>query len=197
MCCGEFLTFVSCGQIFEPFGPVELVQLPLDLETGHCKGFGFVQVSEKFVYIPHVASASWALLCNWFSLHWQFAQVEHSKAAQSLNGKIEIAGRYIKVGFCHWIWILWIRVVTFFVHNVPYLNYYFYRFPNIYLVTAGFICHWTCWWTRYWNNCSRLRWWWWGWFGELYMFFFHPNVIHLFLCYLSQVMIYTRSCFSC
>lgn len=32
-------------QIFEPFGPVELVQLPLDLETGHCKGFGFVQVS--------------------------------------------------------------------------------------------------------------------------------------------------------
>lgn len=31
-------------QVFEPFGNVELVQLPLD-ETGHCKGFGFVQVS--------------------------------------------------------------------------------------------------------------------------------------------------------
>ncbi|GMH06665.1 hypothetical protein Nepgr_008505 [Nepenthes gracilis] len=56
-------------QIFEPFGPVELVQLPLDLETGQCKGFGFVQ----------------------------FAQVEHAKAAQSLNGKLEIAGRIIKV----------------------------------------------------------------------------------------------------
>lgn len=32
-------------QVFEPFGAVELVQLPLDPETGHCKGFGFVQVS--------------------------------------------------------------------------------------------------------------------------------------------------------
>ncbi|KAF3440506.1 hypothetical protein FNV43_RR18790 [Rhamnella rubrinervis] len=56
-------------EIFEPFGPVELVQLPLDLETGQCKGFGFVQ----------------------------FAQLEHAKAAQSLNGKLEIAGRTIKV----------------------------------------------------------------------------------------------------
>ncbi|KAK1274907.1 Polyadenylate-binding protein RBP47C [Acorus gramineus] len=56
-------------QVFEPFGPVELVQLPLDPETGQCKGFGFVQ----------------------------FAQLEHAKAAQSLNGKLEIAGRVIKV----------------------------------------------------------------------------------------------------
>ena len=38
-------------QIFEPFGPVELVQLPLDLETGQCKGFGFVQVSYVFYFI--------------------------------------------------------------------------------------------------------------------------------------------------
>lgn len=30
-------------QVFGAFGPVELVQLPLD-ETGQCKGFGFVQV---------------------------------------------------------------------------------------------------------------------------------------------------------
>ncbi|KAE8734944.1 Splicing factor isoform 2 [Hibiscus syriacus] len=60
------------AQIFEPFGPVELVQLPLDLETGWCKGFGFVQ----------------------------FAQLEHAKAAQSaLNGKLEIVGRTIKVSF--------------------------------------------------------------------------------------------------
>ncbi|KAA8530983.1 hypothetical protein F0562_005727 [Nyssa sinensis] len=43
------------------FGTVELVQLPTDSETGHCKGFGFVQ------------------------------------AAQSLNGKLEIAGQTIKV----------------------------------------------------------------------------------------------------
>ncbi|GFY94190.1 splicing factor, CC1-like protein [Actinidia rufa] len=55
--------------IFEAFGPVELVQLPTDPETGHCKGFGFVQ----------------------------FGQLDHAKAAQSLNGKLEIAGRIIKV----------------------------------------------------------------------------------------------------
>ncbi|KAG0499717.1 hypothetical protein HPP92_003999 [Vanilla planifolia] len=56
-------------QVFEPFGTVELVQLPLDPETGHCRGYGFIQ----------------------------FSQVEHAKAAQSLNGKLDIAGRVIKV----------------------------------------------------------------------------------------------------
>ncbi|KAH1082756.1 hypothetical protein J1N35_022517 [Gossypium stocksii] len=64
------MTEMQLRQIFEPFGPVEVVQLPLDLETGQCKGFGFVQ----------------------------FAQLEHAKAAQSaLNGKLEIVGRTIKV----------------------------------------------------------------------------------------------------
>ncbi|MED6205024.1 hypothetical protein PIB30_014248, partial [Stylosanthes scabra] len=63
------MTESQLREIFEPFGPVELVQLPLDLETGHCKGFGFVQ----------------------------FGHLEHSKAALSLNGKLEIAGRTIKV----------------------------------------------------------------------------------------------------
>ncbi|CAA3010332.1 RNA-binding protein 39 [Olea europaea subsp. europaea] len=63
------MTEFQLKQIFEAFGPVELVQLPSDPETGHCKGFGFVQ----------------------------FAQLEHAKAAQSLNGKLEIAGRTIKV----------------------------------------------------------------------------------------------------
>ncbi len=37
-------------QVFEPFGPVELVQLPADPETGQCKGFGFVQVRWMFVF---------------------------------------------------------------------------------------------------------------------------------------------------
>ncbi|KAL9329719.1 hypothetical protein ACSQ67_004722 [Phaseolus vulgaris] len=63
------MTESQLREIFEPFGPVEVVQLPLDLETGHCKGFGFVQ----------------------------FTHLEHAKAAQSLNGKLEIAGRTIKV----------------------------------------------------------------------------------------------------
>jgi RNA-binding protein 39 len=57
-------------QVFEPFGPVELVQLPADPETGQCKGFGFVQ----------------------------YARLEDARAAQqNLNGQLELAGRPIKV----------------------------------------------------------------------------------------------------
>ncbi|XP_071702756.1 uncharacterized protein [Rutidosis leptorrhynchoides] len=63
------MTELQLKQIFEAFGPVELVQLPTDPETGHCKGFGFIH----------------------------FAQIEHAKAAQSLNGILEIAGRTMKV----------------------------------------------------------------------------------------------------
>uniref|UniRef100_A0A6N2M0H7 RRM domain-containing protein n=1 Tax=Salix viminalis TaxID=40686 RepID=A0A6N2M0H7_SALVM len=55
-------------QVFEPFGTVELVQLPHD-ESGHCKGFGFVQ----------------------------FARLEDARNALNLNGQVEIAGRPIKV----------------------------------------------------------------------------------------------------
>ncbi|KAM3401872.1 hypothetical protein ACQJBY_006071 [Aegilops geniculata] len=55
--------------VFEPFGQVELVQLPVDPLTGLCKGFGFIQ----------------------------FARLEDAKAAQSLNGQLDIAGRVIKV----------------------------------------------------------------------------------------------------
>ncbi|KAK9944191.1 hypothetical protein M0R45_009769 [Rubus argutus] len=53
---------------FGAFGPVELVQLPLD-ETNNCKGFGFVQ----------------------------FQRLEDARNALSLNGQLEIAGRVIKV----------------------------------------------------------------------------------------------------
>ncbi|KAK9164576.1 hypothetical protein Syun_005478 [Stephania yunnanensis] len=59
----------SLLEVFEPFGSVELVQLPVDPETGHCKGFGFVQ----------------------------FARLEDARAAQSLHGQLDIAGRIIKV----------------------------------------------------------------------------------------------------
>lgn len=56
-------------QVFEPFGPVELVQLPSDIETGQSKGYGFVQ----------------------------YARLEDARAAQqNLNG-LELAGRPIKV----------------------------------------------------------------------------------------------------
>uniref|UniRef100_A0ACD5TTX3 Uncharacterized protein n=1 Tax=Avena sativa TaxID=4498 RepID=A0ACD5TTX3_AVESA len=63
------ITEEQLRQVFEPFGLVELVQLPVDPLTGLCKGFGFVQ----------------------------FARLEDAKAAQSLNGQLDIAGRVIKV----------------------------------------------------------------------------------------------------
>jgi hypothetical protein len=34
-------------------------------------------------------------------MHLQFAKLEDAKAAQSLNGKVEIAGRTIKVWLCY------------------------------------------------------------------------------------------------
>ncbi|XP_024028785.1 RNA-binding protein 39 isoform X1 [Morus notabilis] len=55
-------------QVFGAFGPVELVQLPLD-EIGHCKGFGFVQ----------------------------FSRLEDARNSLSLNGQLDIGGRTIKV----------------------------------------------------------------------------------------------------
>lgn len=57
--CFLFLCVVlipcHCWQVFEPFGPVELVQLPADIETGQSKGFGFVQVgvSDGIIFIVH------------------------------------------------------------------------------------------------------------------------------------------------
>ncbi|KFK40079.1 hypothetical protein AALP_AA3G327700 [Arabis alpina] len=55
-------------KVFESFGSVELVQVPRD-ETGHCKGFGFVQ----------------------------FARLEDARNALNLNGQLVIAERAIKV----------------------------------------------------------------------------------------------------
>ncbi|XP_021753039.1 RNA-binding protein 39-like isoform X2 [Chenopodium quinoa] len=54
--------------VFESFGIIELVQLPRD-EAGLCKGFAFVQ----------------------------FARLEDAKAAQVLNGQLDIGGRVMKV----------------------------------------------------------------------------------------------------
>ncbi|GLT86050.1 hypothetical protein SLE2022_042130 [Rubroshorea leprosula] len=54
--------------VFEAFGTVELVQLPLD-EAGHCKGYCFVQ----------------------------FARLEDARSALTMNGEVQIAGRPIKV----------------------------------------------------------------------------------------------------
>ncbi|KAK3193663.1 hypothetical protein Dsin_024973 [Dipteronia sinensis] len=58
-------------QVFEPFGTVELLQLPFD-DTGHCKGFGFVQKS-------------------------LFARLEDARNVLNLNGQLEIAGLAITV----------------------------------------------------------------------------------------------------
>ncbi|KAL5217195.1 hypothetical protein ABZP36_017879 [Zizania latifolia] len=66
-------------QVFEPFGQVELVQLPLDPLSGLCKGFGFIQASISSL------------------INSCFARLEDAKAAQSLNGQLDIAGRVIKI----------------------------------------------------------------------------------------------------
>ncbi|WVY99127.1 hypothetical protein V8G54_031278 [Vigna mungo] len=93
-------------KVFEAFGQVELVQLPLD-ESGHCKGFGFVQVN--FVSSTNnwaIAHSTWKLLMNlnqgrtslW--THWSHDLLVNEVAtgnAQSLNGQLEIGGRTIKV----------------------------------------------------------------------------------------------------
>ncbi|GBG88761.1 hypothetical protein CBR_g48379 [Chara braunii] len=55
--------------LFEPFGPVELVQLPQDPETGQCKGFGFVQ----------------------------YAKLEDARTAQQMMNGMDLGGRPIKV----------------------------------------------------------------------------------------------------
>ncbi|XVE48828.1 hypothetical protein DITRI_Ditri01bG0033700 [Diplodiscus trichospermus] len=55
-------------QVFEPFGSMELFQLPLD-ESGNCKGVGFVQ----------------------------FARLEDAKNELNLNGQLVTGGRVIKV----------------------------------------------------------------------------------------------------
>jgi hypothetical protein len=61
----------SLYQVFEPFGQVELVQLPLDPLTGLCKGFGFVQasvclLSNSFVFVE---SSVWLTSVSSCSLH--------------------------------------------------------------------------------------------------------------------------------
>ncbi|KAM0871404.1 hypothetical protein ACQ4PT_039407 [Festuca glaucescens] len=66
-------------QVFEPFGQVELVQLPVDPLTGLCKALA--TTPNFFTYTSIM----------------QFARLEDAKAAQSLNGQLDIAGRVIKV----------------------------------------------------------------------------------------------------
>jgi hypothetical protein len=65
----EFLVTVMCDdesalQVFEPFGQVELVQLPMDPLTGLCKGYGFIQVS----YSEQIPSLTLTVNCSLLSL---------------------------------------------------------------------------------------------------------------------------------
>lgn len=55
------LALGNCVQVFEPFGQVELVQLPRDPESGHCKGFGFIQVGVD-IYNLQFLNDSYTLL---------------------------------------------------------------------------------------------------------------------------------------
>ncbi len=66
-------------QVFEPFGPVELVQLPADIETGQSKGFGFVQVSCAAYSLLLICS-----LCNYLLGLQMFITKNTSQAVSRL-----------------------------------------------------------------------------------------------------------------
>lgn len=56
-------------QVFEPFGQVELVQLPLDPQTGLCKGYGFIQVNTILRLLVVFLDYSLHFAVRSFSLH--------------------------------------------------------------------------------------------------------------------------------
>lgn len=75
------------------------MQIPRD-ETGHCKGFGFVQVGRVSVSLDYFFSCYCTCLINrilFFFLTFKFARLEDARNALNLNGQLEIAGRAIKV----------------------------------------------------------------------------------------------------
>lgn len=43
--------------IFEPFGKIDSIQLIMDTETGRSKGYGFITVSETFIYNIYIWQA--------------------------------------------------------------------------------------------------------------------------------------------
>jgi hypothetical protein len=73
--CHWYLKYILClplsfckFQVFESFGPVELVQLPHDQVTGLCKGFSFVQVCIIFLFYRYLYKGTnlyWHYGCIW------------------------------------------------------------------------------------------------------------------------------------
>ncbi|KAK4401377.1 RNA-binding protein 39 [Sesamum angolense] len=88
-------TFLFWCRFLNLFGTVELVQMPSEPGTGNCKGYAFIQVN----FVFSVISDSVRLVDGFCLYSWllQFARLEDAKAAQNLNGQLEIAGRVIKV----------------------------------------------------------------------------------------------------
>lgn len=89
--------YVFMDYFFTPrvlFSKIEGIQLMMDTETGRSKGYGFIAVSEAFVFC-------WTAVCHFVhsDLHVvKFADAECAKKAlEQLNG-FELAGRPMKVG---------------------------------------------------------------------------------------------------
>lgn len=140
--------------MFEAFGQVELVQLPLD-ESGHCKGFGFVQVN--FITIAVLS------FCNFFlqlyvlvtiAVYWAIA---HSmwKLWMNLNrGRTSIWIQWSNEWSCYWVLML------FYYMTLSYAFCKLQLFPDMYLSKLfTVVCTpWRC------KKCSELEWsirdWW-------------------------------------
>lgn len=140
----------------------------------HVTAFILVSVS-SFLYFKNLIQVTCLIL--WTSS--QFAQLEHAKAAQSLNGKLEIAGRTIKVS----AWELDFHVLTDIIRHLGSWNsschlssesFFVGSYAQLSLLIllsvicqfSGVLSYWPCRSTRFWNKNCRFWWWRWRWFGE-------------------------------
>lgn len=160
-CLFLFLSF----QVFEPFGPVELVQLPLDLETGQCKGYGFVQVSTTQGTMCLITWLLWAnllfvlLVCpNWTckgssKFEWEARDSWSGHQGTDSAVLVFLLQLYCLVaGYAVLAWSLITRLTND-------------------LCMTGISCHRSCHCAGNWSKYCWFWWWWWWWFGELDFFF--------------------------
>lgn len=81
----------------------------------------------------------------------QFARLEDARAAQSLNGQLDIAGRIIKVSF------------SLFCSIILYINWLilFMQKFHFFFLPSGFTLIWSSGDARCWSKCWWFWWWWW------------------------------------
>jgi RNA-binding protein 39 len=83
------LTEEDLRQVFEPFGPLEFVNLHKDPETGRSRGFAFIQYSGEF--------SLFFLTFNIFFLRYKSGE-DAKKALEKMNG-FDLAGRTVRTPY--------------------------------------------------------------------------------------------------